>query len=118
MSNILDLSVVKPDNWIIRLPNKDEFAIPGTVSLSVVLDFENKYKKIAEGNDSVKEYKMMKDILITILKLDKENSIKVTDKYITDNSLDSLQYMTMIIEGFVNHVTKIRNDENLNSPQD
>lgn len=106
---------------MIKLPNGDEFAIPGSVSLSIVLEFENNHKKITENKnknkDNKRDYEFMKNSIMKILKLDKANADKVTDEYIIDNNLDSINYMTAIIDGFVNHVTKIASDENLESPQ-
>ncbi len=119
MSNILDLSVIEPDPFIIKLKNGDEFVIPGSVSLSIVLEFENNHKKITENKnkDNKRDYEFMKNSIMKILKLDKANADKITDEYLTDNNLDSINYMTAIIDGFVNHVTKIASDENLESPQ-
>lgn len=121
MSNILDLSVIEPESFIIKLKNGDEFEIPGSVSLSIVLEFENNHKKITENKnknkDNKRDYEFMKNSIMKILKLDKANADKITDEYIIDNNLDSINYMTAIIDGFVNHVTKIANDENLESPQ-
>jgi len=117
MSNILDLSVIQPEPLIIKIPNGDIFTIPGSISLSIVLHFENQYKKLAEKKDNREEYMFMKSAIIDILKLDKENAKKVTDKYITDNNIDSMNYMTAIFDAFINHVTKLRSDENLDSPQ-
>lgn len=117
MSNILDLSVLQPENWIIKLVDGDEFTIPGSISLGSILELEKKYKNIQENQDNTKDYEFMKDTIKTILQLDKKNANKVTDEYIVENDLDSIRFMSAIIDGFIAHATNIRNDENLGSPQ-
>lgn len=118
MAKILDLSVIEPENFIIKIPNGDEFTIPGTISLSIVLHIQKQYQEILESQKGDEElYHFMKKTIMEILRIDKDNAKKVTDKYITTNHIDSIAYMNLIIDGFISHVASIEQDENLSSPQ-
>ena len=98
------------------MPNGDEFEIPGTVSLGFVLKLEKDYANI-EDKDEKEQLKLLQKMVMSILKLDEENADKVNTKYIIDNKLDSPFIFRKIVEGFSNHVVKMAQDENLNSPQ-
>lgn len=117
MAKIIDLSVIQQEPLIFKVPNGDEFIVPGEVSTGFVMKMNKMYEDMhKEDIDDMDKLKMMKQIVIEILKLDKNNEITVNMKYIDEN-LDDIRYLQAIIEAMSKHITEIQSDENLNSPK-
>ncbi len=117
MAKIVDLSVLQQEPLIFKIPNGDEFTIAGEISTSFVMKMNKMYQDMNQENmDNEDKIKMMKQIIIEILKLDKENGKKVNMAYI-DKNLDDMRYIDIIINNMMEHITEIQNDENLNSPK-
>lgn len=117
MAKIIDLSVIQQEPLIFKIPNGDEFTIPGEVSTNFVTKIFKLYNDMNKQNiDDMQMIKIMKEIVVEILKLDKENREKVNIKYI-DEHLDDVRYLKLIVESMMKHITEIQQNENLNSPQ-
>lgn len=120
MAKIIDLGVIQQEPLVFQMPPKsevDKFTIPGEVSTSFVMKLNKMYQDMnKEDMDDVDKLKIMKQIVIEILKQDKDNADKVNVKFI-DKNLDDVRYLQAIIEGMTGHMSEIQSDENLNSPQ-
>lgn len=123
MAKIVDLSVLVKEPIIIKISKDEQFEIPGNISTSFTMELmafyaqvqgmELKINKSKDIDEIVKKseelIKMLKELVLKILKQDKNK--KVDMAYI-DKYLDNIDMLRAIIEIAMGHIKEIENDPN------
>lgn len=109
MAKIIDLSVLQQEELIFKLPNGEEFTIPGEVNTDFVLKMYKQQEELQKADGFEAQLKGLQSIVVTILQLDKSKTINL--KYIQENLTD-IRYLRVIMEKMMEHINEIQNDPN------
>lgn len=115
MAKIIDLSILIQEPLQFKLPNGDEFTIPGEVNTDFVMRIYKLQGELQKATDFEEQLKGLQDIVLTILKLDLSKK-DINLKYVKDNLTD-IRYLKIIMEEMMKHINTIQEDENLDSPE-
>ena len=106
---IVDLSLLKKDDYIIRAITGEEYCIDGNFTTEFYLTLYDSYQTVQEaisGNDIRKATELLKDIVLAILRLDpmKEDINRETLKEQKFDSFEVLQYVLSATMGQANKI--------------
>lgn len=95
--NIIDLSLLKKDDYVIKAITGEEYHIDGNFSTEFYLTLYDSYQKVEntlKKNDIHAATQLLKEIVLEILKLDETKEVTMdTLKQQKFDSFDVLQYV-------------------------
>lgn len=114
MSNIVDLSVLVKEPLKIKGLDGEIYTIPGLISTNFVINLthlEQKYKKM---NSTEEQVEKIQELVVDILNLDKTKNVTIGH---VKEHFNDLRVLTKIIELVMDHIRKVAEDPNSNSPE-
>ena len=109
MAKIIDLSVLIQEPLQFKIPNGDEFTIPGEVNTDFVLRIYKQQQDLQNVKSFEEQLKGLQEIVLLILQQDKSKDIDL--KYVQDN-LSDIRYLKIIMEEMMKHINEIQKDPN------
>ena len=113
--NIIDLSVLKKDDLIIKSLEGTEYKIKGNFSTEFYLELYNAYQKIqkvGKGNFE-KQLQLLKETVLSIIKMDNSKSPTIDT---INSEFNDFKALEMCLSATMAYANSIVNDPNSNSP--
>jgi hypothetical protein len=114
---IVDLSILKKDDFVIKAITGEEYHIDGNFSTEFYLSLYDSYQKVQDSiknGDNRAATELLKTIALEILKLD--TSKEVTMETLKQQKFDSFEVLQYLLTACMNQANKITSDPNSNSP--
>lgn len=113
---IVDLSLLKKEDFTIKMPTGEEYTIDGNFTTEFYLDLYDSYQKV---NDLVKDdihsaVKLLKEIVVKILSLDVNK--EVTTETLKKHKIDNFEMLQSVLIAAMEQANEVTSDPNSKSP--
>ena len=113
--NIIDLSVFKKEDLVIKSLTGEAYRIPGNFSTEFYINLYDAYNKVQKltKKDFSQAVKAMKDIALEIIKLDKSKNPTIET---IEEQFDDMTVLQLLIGEMMKYADEVTNDPNSQSP--
>lgn len=115
--NVIDLSLLKRDNFTIKAITGEEYIIDGNFTTEFYLTLYDAYQKVQntlKKDDIHAATKLLKEIVLEILKLDETKEI--TMETLKQQKFDSFEVLQHVLSATMQQANKVTSDPNSKSP--
>lgn len=113
---IVDLSVIKKEDFVIKTVTGEEYHIDGNFSTEFFLTLYEAYQKVQSviKQDVRAATELMKDIVAQILSLDPDK--EVTKDTLKEQKIDNFEMLQLILVSTMQQANEVANSKNSESP--
>lgn len=113
---IVDLSVLRKEDFVIKTVTGDEYHIDGNFSTEFFLTLYEAYQKVQSTikEDMRAATELMKDIVVQILNLDPDK--EVTKETLKEQKIDNFEMLQLILVSTMQQANEAANNPNSESP--